>query len=75
MQRERSGERGKVLNLLALLVQKKLYNAKVLWRLQSYCIIPYPQSPTHCIVVYVYISRINMVGSVRFVLSEISGDN
>jgi hypothetical protein len=28
MQRERSSERGKVLNLLALLVQKKLCNAK-----------------------------------------------
>jgi hypothetical protein len=28
MQRERRGERGKVLNLLALLVQNKLCNAK-----------------------------------------------
>ena len=28
MQRERSGERGKVLNLLALLVQKELCNMK-----------------------------------------------
>jgi hypothetical protein len=36
------------------------------WHLLSYCIIPYPQSPTHCIVVYVYISRISMVGSVGF---------
>ena len=49
--------------------------ATMLWCLLSHCIIPYPQSPTHCIVVYVYISRISMVGSVGFVLSEISGDN
>jgi hypothetical protein len=45
------------------------------WLLLSYCIIPYPQSPTHCIVVYVYISRISMVGSVGFVPSGTSGDN
>ena len=41
----------------------------------SRCIIPYPQSPTHCIVVYVYIPRISMVGSVGFGPSGISGDN
>jgi hypothetical protein len=36
-------------------------------------LIPNPQHTV--IVVYVYISRISMVGSVGFVLSEISGDN
>jgi hypothetical protein len=34
-----------------------------------------PNPPTHCIVVYVYISRISMVGSVWSDPTGISGDN
>ncbi len=46
------GSEGSV--LLALRRQQDTSFATMQWRLLWHCIIPYPQSPTHCIVVYVY---------------------
>jgi hypothetical protein len=43
----------------------------ILWRLLWHCIIPYPQSPTHCIVVYVCIqNQCSMVGREKVAISR-----